>query len=450
MARSHLLFRGVKGKPLLFPALSPTMTSGKLIKWLKQEGSKIELGDGLFSVETDKATLDADSTDEGILAKILVPDGTANVPVNKMIAVLVKAGEDWKNVEVPTAAESSSSSADRKSAPSSSDSVGAGGHAEAPHEYVGFPSVRRLLNAYNVNPTQVTGTGPSGRLVKGDVLTYVEKNQLQPAAGGYSVSAPIKASSSSSSSSSAAVPPPPLKVVTASSVTSTSSEYVDKPASTMRQVIAKRLTESKTQVPHLYLTRELKLGKVLALRKQFKEAGANVSVNDIVVKAVAKALRLVPEANVYFNPKTGKSDAQKTVDVSVAVAIPNGLITPIIKNTDQKSFGQINKEMKELAEKARKGALLPQEYQGGTFCVSNLGMFGTNYFTAVINPPQAGILAVGAGIERITYGPKDKLVNETFVKVTMSCDARAVSPFDAARFLDSFAKVMEEPSLVSL
>lgn len=188
----------------------------------------------------------------------------------------------------------------------------------------------------------------------------------------------------------------------------------------MRQVIAKRLTESKTTVPHLYLTREMKLSKALALRKQFKDAGANVSVNDIVVKAVAKALRLVPEVNVYFNPKTGKSDVQKTIDVSVAVAIDNGLITPIIKNTDQKSYGDINKEMKELAEKARKGALLPQEYQGGTFCVSNLGMFGIPSFTAVINPPQAAIMAVGGGVERLAYDAQDKLVTETFLS-TISC-----------------------------
>jgi len=398
--------------------------------------------------------LDADSTDEGILAKILVPDGSTAVPVNKLIAVLVKNGEDWKNVEIPAEVPAAAApvSDTAKAASSASPSVSA---ASAPstaahdsHDYVGFPSVRRLLNAYNVDPKNVPATGPSGRLVKGDVLTFVEKNKLQPALQKV-------ASTASAPSSAAAVPKTkapsaaPTSSATIAAVSS-STEYVDTPASTMRQVIAKRLTESKTTVPHLYLSHEMKLGKVMSLRKQYKANGSNISVNDVVIKAVAKALRMVPEVNVYFNPKTGKADPQKTVDVSVAVAIENGLITPIIKNTDQKTFSQINKEMKELADKAKKGALLPQEYQGGTFTVSNLGMFGIPNFQAVINPPQAAIMAIGGGVEKLTVNAAGKPVMETFLKVSLSCDARAVTPFSAAKFLQSFAQVMEEPSLVML
>jgi pyruvate dehydrogenase complex dihydrolipoamide acetyltransferase long form len=317
------------------------------------------------------------------------------------------------------------------------------------HERGVFPSVRRLLDEYSINAKDVTPTGPLGRVLKGDVLAFITQKGLKKSP----VSHDSKPAPSSAAPTTSTVPKsaasPAAATTPAAANNRRGPKFVDQPASSMRRVIAQRLTESKSTIPHVYLTEECVVDKLMALRKQLAAQDIKVSVNDFIVKAAAVALTRVPEANVSWNLKTQELIQHKTVDVSVAVSLDTGLITPIIKNASGKGVAEISANMRDLADRARTNKLLPHEFQGGTFSVSNLGMFGISEFTAVINPPQACIMAVG-GIQQKLDLDVEKGVPQVrnTIKVALSYDGRAVNDEHAAQFLDEFKRLVSEPTLL--
>jgi pyruvate dehydrogenase E2 component (dihydrolipoamide acetyltransferase) len=429
---------------VLMPALSPTMTEGNLAKWCKKEGDSIESGDVIAEIETDKATMEVEAVDEGTMGKIVIKEGTEGVAVNDVIALILEEGEDkkalaaWKPKvkEVAKAQASDDAGAAKSDAPAASTggtqtiAIQASKAPEAPAKTAkgavqtgervkASPLAKRIADESHVNLSRVMGSGPNGRILKSDV----EDALLAGNAGG------------------AAVKRNP-------------QEMVQVPNSSMRKVVAKRLTESKQQMPHFYLTVECEIDQLLEARKQLnanapKDAEGKpaykISVNDMVIKAVACALRDKPECNASWY-----DDAiieYLNIDVSVAVAIEGGLITPIVKNADQKSLPQISSEIKDLAGRARKGALKPEEYQGGGFSVSNLGMFGVQSFSAIINPPQSCILSVGAGEEKVVRRDREFAVVNV-MRVTLSVDHRAVDGALGAEYLQAFKKYVESPVLM--
>ncbi len=421
---------------ILMPALSPTMTDGTLASWLKKEGDTISAGDVIAEIETDKATMEVEAVDEGILGKIIVPEKSVNVAVNSVIALILEEGEDkkaldkWKPAKAETPKQEgeeedkSDITSEPSAAPATAPMVAAqASKAPTPPKAIGkaarkaSPVAKRMAEENGIALENLKGTGPAGRIVKEDV----EQALLS---GGIS-----------------------------RNIARDISEFTLLENSSMRKTVAKRLTESKQQLPHFYLSVDCELDKLLDLRKQLntkaaKEAGEGkpayrLSVNDIIIKAVANALKAVPEANASWY-----DDAivlYTNVDVSVAVAIEGGLITPIVKNADQKSLPQISNEMKSLAARAREGALQPEEYQGGGFSISNLGMFGIKSFSAIINPPQSCILAVGAGEERVIVRDGQMEVANVMT-VTLSVDHRAVDGAVGATFLKVFKENIESPA----
>lgn len=413
---------------ILMPALSPTMKEGNLAKWIKKEGDKIKAGDVIAEIETDKATMEVEAVDEGVLGKILVAEGTENVQVNSAIALLLEDGEDKKVLEsyklkavsTASAPASSPASAEQKSAPeikSASVSPTAQNNALSSDRVAASPLAKRIAKEKNVNLSSISGSGPRGRIVKDDVLN----------AGG------------SKRSGSNGV------------VTRNSQEFTAVKNSNVRKVIARRLLESKQTVPHFYLSMDLKIDKLLELRQSLNELADldekgnpsyKASVNDLVIKAVALALRDVPAANSSWTDEAIL--IYNNVDVSVAVAVDGGLLTPIIKNADQKSIPEISGEMKMLAKKARDGKLQPEEFQGGGFSISNLGMFGIDSFQAIVNPPQSCILAVGSGVEKpvVEHG---QIKTATIMNVTLSSDHRSVDGAVGAEFLKAFKKYIQNP-----
>jgi pyruvate dehydrogenase E2 component (dihydrolipoamide acetyltransferase) len=400
---------------ILMPALSPTMTEGNLSKWLKKEGDKVVPGDVLAEIETDKATMEVEAVDAGTIGKILVTEGTEGVPVNQLIALLLEEGEDKAALAEYKSAESVKAvAAPVAAAPAAPAQVVALASAS---RVVASPLAKRIAANEGVDLQALTGTGPHGRIIRADVLDA-------KAAG---------------TSSTKAAP-----VVT---VGRNTSEVTKIPNTMMRKVIAKRLTESKQTVPHFYLNIECELDRLLAARSEINEAAGKepaykLSVNDFIIKAVAMALRTVPAANASW---TDEAILQyNNIDISVAVAIEGGLITPIIKNADQKSLSVISNEMKDLAARAKAGKLAPEEFQGGGFSISNLGMFGIKNFNAIVNPPQGCILAIGAGSERAVVH-KGHLVAATVMDATLSCDHRVVDGAVGAQFLAAFKKFVEHP-----
>ncbi|PIR32508.1 MAG: pyruvate dehydrogenase complex dihydrolipoamide acetyltransferase [Alphaproteobacteria bacterium CG11_big_fil_rev_8_21_14_0_20_44_7] len=420
---------------ILMPALSPTMTEGNLAKWHKKEGDAVSAGDVICEIETDKATMEVEAVDEGTLGKILIQEGTQDVAVNSVIALLLEDGEDKKaladykpkvaekkaeakqevaaeNKEnkqdapkmmaAPAPAQIATPAVTQNFAPTKS----AGGRIKA------SPLAKRIAAEKGVNLESVQGTGPNGRIVKADV-------ENAPAGG-----------------------------MAQGVVRRNPNEVTAIPNNNMRKIIAKRLLESKQWVPHFYLSIDLNLDKLLDARKLLNEKGKDsykISVNDMVIKAVAMALRDIPAANASW---TDEAIMQyNNVDVSVAVAIDGGLVTPIIRNADQKTLVQISNEMKSLAVRARENKLQPEEFQGGGFSISNLGMYGIKNFSAIINPPQSCILAVGAGEERaIVQG--GEIVKANMVSITLSCDHRVVDGAVGAEFLAAFKSYVEEPILM--
>ena len=437
------------------PALSPTMESGTIGKWEKREGEEFIAGDVLCSIETDKASVDFEAQDDGTLAKILRQGETAqDIRVGVPICVVVEDANDvaafadfaveQDEPKPPAAADMQATKTPASSPPPVDRKVAA--------EFALLPSARHLSQSKGVDATVLTGTGKGGRITKGDVLAALANGTVMP---------PLKtgqAAAAPAAAAAAAAPPPAAPVsVTIPSVDSQGS-YEDVPNNKMRKIIASRLTESKSQVPHFYTSMEVELDNVLALRKMLaKNHDMKVSVNDLVIRSSALALRDVPEVNASYNPSTNKVALKDTIDISVAVATPTGLITPIVPRTDTMGLSEITTAVKDLAVRARDGKLQPHEYQGGTFCISNLGMFGINEFSAVINPPQAAILAVGGGTRTIVPPPfvdgaeeQAKPTIRTIMTARLSADRRVVDEATAALFLQAFRHYLSKPELLLL
>jgi pyruvate dehydrogenase E2 component (dihydrolipoamide acetyltransferase) len=422
---------------ILMPALSPTMTEGNLAKWLKKEGDSISAGDVIAEIETDKAVMEVEAVDEGVLAKVLVPEKTQGVKVNQLIAVLKEDGDSDKDVEelVSKFANNNAQAAKKESAsarepePAAPSSPAAVAPAATGGRVFASPLAKRIAGQEGVDIAAIAGSGPKGRVIKTDVLAA--KGQGGAATAGFAMPA-----------------------TTSMAAGRNAQESIAEPHSTMRQVIAKRLLESKQKVPHFYLTQDIRLDKLMAERAQINAAAPldkegkpayKVSVNDLVIKAVACCLRDHPEVNSAW---TDEAMLRYTnVDVSVAVAIDGGLITPIVKNADQKGIIAISQEMKQLAHRAKKNQLAPEEFQGGGFSISNLGMYGMKDFKAIINPPQSSILAIGAGEERPVVVNGELKVG-IVMTVSLSCDHRVVDGAAAAEFMASFKKYMETPILM--
>ena len=445
---------------ILMPALSPTMEEGNLAKWLVKEGDTVSSGDVIAEIETDKATMEVESIDEGTVGKILVAEGTEGVKVNELIAVLLEDGEDASAIpdapaaapapaapapDAPPAAEPPAAPAPAPSAAPAPATNGAAAPAPAPSSggrLFASPLARRIAKDAGVDIASVSGSGPHGRIVKRDIDAAIAGGMARPAA------APAAAPSAPAAAPAAAPAPSMSDEQVMKLFEDGSYEIIEHDG--MRKTIARRLTEAKSTIPHFYLTVDCELDALLALRAQINGAAPmaddkpayKVSVNDMVIKGLAKALRDVPDANVTWTGSGMLKHAK--VDVGVAVAIPGGLITPVIRDADVKPLSVMSNEMKDYARRARDRKLAPHEYQGGTSAVSNLGMFGIKDFSAVINPPHATILAVGAGQQRPVV-KDDALATATVMSVTLSTDHRAVDGALGAELLAAFKGYIESP-----
>lgn len=428
------------------PALSPTMTEGTIVKWHKKEGDTISPGDVLCDIQTDKAVVSLDTEEEGTLAKILKPENTKDVKIGSLIAVMVEEGDDWKNAEIPESSDSSSDSSSESSQSSSESSQSSpSSDTESTREPTArirlSPAARKLLEEYNIpSPQVVPASGPHGMINKGDVLKYAQsknlsKIDLAKVQASQPLAPPQKAASPTQAAPPATKAPPIITV-------SPEGGYQDIETTNMRRVIAKRLTESKTMIPHSYISIECNADAAMKLRKKFIDSGTKVSMNDIIVKAAGYALQRVPKVNSHWAQESVQ--VQPSVDISVAVATDNGLITPIVRDVSSISISQISNNTKALAAKAREGKLQPQEFQGGSFTISNLGMFGIGEFSAIINPPQTAVMAVGTSV--LKPSPEGK--PHPHLTVQMSYDSRAIDESEAAEFLEKFQSVMENPSLL--
>ena len=418
-------------KTIQMPALSPTMEEGTLAKWLVKEGDTVSSGDLLAEIETDKATMEFEAVDEGVVAKILVAEGSEGVKVGTVIAIIAEEGEDVSQAAAGNAAPKAAP-AERVAQPVAAQAPAPAPKAEPAQAGAGkdrvkaSPLARRLAEAKGLDLAGLTGTGPNGRIVKAD-LEGTAPAAKTPAPA--SVAAPAAASVAASvAAQDFGIPHEVIKL------------------SGMRKTIARRLTESKQQVPHIYLTVDVQLDKLLKLRGELNAGlasrGVKLSVNDLLIKALGVALIQVPECNVQF---AGDQMLQfQRADISVAVSIPGGLITPIVTEADSKGVAAISTAMKDLASRAKDGKLKPEEYQGGTASLSNMGMFGIKQFEAVINPPQGMILAIGAG-EKRPFVIDDSLQIATVMSATGSFDHRAIDGADGARLMQVFKELVENP-----
>jgi pyruvate dehydrogenase E2 component (dihydrolipoamide acetyltransferase) len=449
---------------ILMPALSPTMEKGNLAKWLKKEGDKVKSGDVIAEIETDKATMEVEAVDEGTIAKIVVPEGTQDVPVNDVIAVLAGDGEDVKAAGAgaasapPRAAPDAPAPAAAKSPPATAPAAAPPAKAPAPvaaaptpqpstpapqtngqGRIFSSPLARRLAKEAGIELARINGSGPHGRVVARDVEQAKSGKGLKAPAAAPAAGAPSIAPSMSDKQILALFEPGSYEIV---------------PHDGMRRTIAQRLTASVQTVPHFYLTMDCDIGKLLAAREEInatapkdkeKKPAYKLSVNDFVIKAMAIALQRIPDSNVSWT-EAGMLK-HKHSDIGVAVAMPGGLITPIIRKAETKSLSTISGEMKDFAARARARKLKPEEYQGGTTAVSNLGMYGIKDFTAVINPPHATILAVGTSEERaVVRGGKIEAAH--IMSVTLSCDHRAVDGALGAELIGAFKMLIENPVMM--
>ncbi|MEL7279033.1 MAG: pyruvate dehydrogenase complex dihydrolipoamide acetyltransferase [Pseudomonadota bacterium] len=428
---------------ILMPALSPTMEEGTLAKWLVKEGDEVASGDLLAEIETDKATMEFEAVDEGVIGKILIAEGTEAVKVNTPIAMLLEDGESAADVAAPAAPPSSSaapaappSSPVAAAAPSSSLAAPAAEKANSGERIFASPLARRIAQQNGIDLHQITGSGPHGRIVKADV----ESAQTQP-------QRPAEAATKPAPQEERATP-----VASGPSADAVRAMYADREVEEvaldgMRKTIAARLTEAKQTIPHFYLRRDIHLDALLKFRSeinaQLEPRGVKLSVNDFIIKACANALQAVPDCNaVWAGDRVLKLKAS---DVAVAVAIEGGLFTPVLRDADSKSLSALSTEMKDLAARARDRKLAPHEYQGGSFAISNLGMFGIDNFDAVINPPHGGILAVGAGVKKPVAGSDGNVTVATVMSVTMSVDHRVIDGALGAEFLKHIVDNLENP-----
>jgi pyruvate dehydrogenase E2 component (dihydrolipoamide acetyltransferase) len=445
---------------ILMPALSPTMEKGNLAKWLKKEGDKVKSGDVIAEIETDKATMEVEAVDEGTIAKILVPEGTQDVPVNDVIAVLAGDGEDVKSAGASAGAKSGGGAAPAKAeappskpaspppaaaAPAPKPAAAPAPQAAAPAPQANghartfsSPLARRLAKEAGIDIVRITGTGPHGRVIARDVAEAKSGKGLKAPAAAPGA-APALAPSMSDKQILALFEPGSYEIV---------------PHDGMRRTIAQRLTAAVQTIPHFYLTIDCEIGKLLAAREEINAAAPKdkekkplykLSVNDFVIKAMAVALQKMPDCNVSWTE--GGMVKHKHSDIGVAVAMPGGLITPIIRKAETKSLSTISGEMKDFAARARARKLKPDEYQGGTTAISNLGMYGINHFTAVINPPHSTILAVGTSEERpVVRGGKIEIAH--MMSVTLSCDHRAIDGALGAELIGAFKTLIENPVMM--
>eukprot|EP00092_Neocalanus_flemingeri_P010305 GFUD01011102.1.p1 GENE.GFUD01011102.1~~GFUD01011102.1.p1 ORF type:complete len:584 (-),score=260.59 GFUD01011102.1:165-1916(-) len=420
------------GTVVNMPSLSPTMTEGTIVKWYKKEGEAISAGDVLCDIQTDKAVVSMECDDDGVVAKILMAEGSSGVEVGTLIALTVEEGQDWRDVAIPASgAEASPPSLTTPPTPAPSAPT-----PQYPHPTQTGPAAALLLSQYGLNPASLEGSGPKGNLIKSDVLNYIQVNSL-PAPSPPQVPLPGVAKPAA-----VAAPTTPSPAPRAARP---SSGYTDIQLTSMRKVIARRLTDSKQEAPHGYSSATANLTAVSRLRQEYIKSGFKVSVNDFVIKAVATALQYVPELNATLVKEEPKS--QSSIDISVAVATPAGLITPIVKDAAGKTIQQISADVKELAGRAKENKLKLDEFQGGTFTISNLGMFGIAEFTAIINSPQLAILAVGGG--RTIIDP-DTMKPTTVMTATLSFDRRYIDEAQAADFMKVYQTIMERPELLGV
>ena len=448
---------------ILMPALSPTMEKGNLAKWLKKEGDKVKSGDVIAEIETDKATMEVEAVDEGTIAKIVVPEGTQDVPVNDVIAVLAGDGEDVKSAGAsagakpapapakaeaapskpaspsPVAAPAPAAAAAPKPAAAPAPQAASSPQANGDARTFSSPLARRLAKEAGIDVARITGTGPRGRVIARDVAEAKSGKGLKAPAAAPGAGPALAPSSMSDKQILALFEPGSYDIV---------------PHDGMRRTIAQRLTAAVQTVPTFYLTIDCEIGKLLAAREEINASAPKdkekkplykLSVNDFVIKAMAVALQKIPNCNVSWTE--GGMLKHKHSDVGVAVAMPGGLITPIIRKAETKTLSTISNEMKDFAARARARKLKPDEYQGGTTAVSNLGMFGISHFTAVINPPHATILAVGTSEERpIVRGGKIEIAQ--MMSVTLSCDHRAIDGALGAELIGAFKSLIENPVMM--
>jgi pyruvate dehydrogenase E2 component (dihydrolipoamide acetyltransferase) len=429
---------------VLMPALSPTMEEGTLAKWLVKEGDTVSSGDLIAEIETDKATMEFEAVDEGVVGKIMVAEGTEGVKVNTLIAVLLDDGESADNIgaapaaaPVATDAPAEESAAAPAAAPAPAAPVSADGS-----RLFATPLARRIAADKGLDLSTVAGSGPHGRIIKADV----DGTTAQPA---------VAAAHAVATATAAAPVPAAAAVATGPSTDIVLKTYADRPFEEvsldgMRKIIATRLTEAKQSVPHFYLRRDIQLDELLKFRsqlnKQLEARGVKLSVNDFIIKACALALQAVPEANaVWAGDRVLRFEKS---DVAVAVAIEGGLFTPVLQNAEDKSLSALSAEMKDLASRARERKLAPHEYQGGSFAISNLGMFGIDNFDAIINPPHAAILAVGAGAKKPIVGKDGELAVGTVMSVTLSVDHRVIDGALGAQLIQAIKDNIENPMLM--
>ena len=429
---------------ILMPALSPTMEEGTLAKWLVKEGDTVSSGDIIAEIETDKATMEFEAVDEGTIGKIIVPEGSEGVKVNALIAVLLEDGEEASDAVLSSApaddagdkaaatavsAEPATPTAEPSTAPAPAAPAASDGT-----RIFASPLARRIAADKGLDLSALKGSGPHGRIVKADVLAAGDAPAKPAPAAGPAVSAATPAAAPSVSADAIA------KMYA-------DREFTEIPLDGMRKTIAARLTEAKQTIPHFYLRRDIKIDNLLSLRgqlnKQLEARGVKLSVNDFIIKACALALQTVPAANAVW---AGDRVLQLTPsDVAVAVAIEGGLFTPVLKDAEQKSLSSLSAEMKDLATRARSKKLAPHEYQGGSFAISNLGMFGIDNFDAVINPPHGAILAVGAGVKKPVIDEEGQVSIATVMSVTLSVDHRVIDGALGAELLQAIVDNLENP-----
>ncbi|MGC9447156.1 pyruvate dehydrogenase complex dihydrolipoamide acetyltransferase [Cereibacter johrii] len=435
---------------ILMPALSPTMEEGTLAKWLKKEGDEVRSGDIIAEIETDKATMEFEAVDEGILGKILIAEGTAGVKVNTPIAVLVEEGESADAVssaKVPEPQEPADEAAPAQGAPKEAPAPApAAKAAEAKaarsegERVFASPLARRIAKEKGIDLAAVKGSGPRGRIVKADV------EGAQPSAA---PAAKAEAAAPKAEAPAAAAAPVVSPAASAASVAKlfADRDYEEVTLDGMRKTIAARLSEAKQTIPHFYLRREVALDALMAFRAdlnaKLESRGVKLSVNDFIIKACAVALQQMPNANAVW--AGDRILRLKPSDVAVAVAIDGGLFTPVLRDAHQKSLSALSAEMKDLAARARTKKLAPHEYQGGSFAISNLGMFGVENFDAVINPPHGSILAVGAGIRKPVVGKDGAITTATMMSMTLSVDHRVIDGALGAEFLKAIVENLENP-----
>ena len=431
---------------ILMPALSPTMEEGTLAKWLVKEGDTVASGDLLAEIETDKATMEFEAVDEGVIGKLLIAEGTEGVKVNTPIAVLLDEGESAADIGTASApkAEAAAPAPAAAAAPAAKVEAAAPAAAKAANgeRIFASPLARRIAAQKGLDLSAITGSGPHGRIVKADV----EKAEAKPAAA---AAAPAAATAPAAAAPTVAAAPAGPSTETVKKMYE-GREYEEIKLDGMRKTIASRLSEAKQTIPHFYLRRDIKLDALLKFRsqlnKQLEPRGVKLSVNDFIIKAVALALQQVPTANAVW---AGDRVLQlKPSDVAVAVAIEGGLFTPVLKDADMKSLSALSAEMKDLAKRARDRKLAPHEYQGGSFAISNLGMFGIDNFDAIVNPPHAGILAVGSGVQKPVVNAAGEIEVATVMSVTMSVDHRVIDGALGADLLKAIVENLESPMLM--